>query len=144
MKCILNSEILYNEGIFSLESLDGKTAVALSPSAGRALTFMIGNVEKECRKKDLIAEIWGKHGFVVGDNSLNQIIVQLRRAFMILDKNRMYIVTIPRVGYKFTAEVAAVGQATESRSTASSTGSVEPSIYRAVRGWLSKLSTPVE
>lgn len=112
MKYVLNGTIHYDGGTFVLTNGDKK--VGLNPGAGRALAFMLANSGRECRKDELVEEIWGKHGFVVGSNSLNQIIVQLRRGLEAVDPGSEYIVTIPRVGYKFVAEVGGFGPQAQS------------------------------
>jgi TolB-like protein len=57
-------------------------------------------------KERLLADIWP--GQVVEENNLTQGISQLRRAFGELRGENRYIVTVPRRGYRFVADVARV------------------------------------
>ena len=57
-------------------------------------------------KERLLSDIWP--GQVVEENNLTQGISQLRRAFGELRGENRYIVTVPRRGYRFVADVVRV------------------------------------
>lgn len=56
-------------------------------------------------KRDLMAGAWGQFGLEVTDNSLAQVVRQLRLAFAKLQTDDEYIVTLPRIGYKLADKV---------------------------------------
>lgn len=74
-------------------------------------------------KRDLIEGAWGQFGLEVTDNSLAQVVRQLRLALEKLQPEREYIVTLPRIGYKLADQV----QLREIHISPSSTPPVAPS-----------------
>jgi len=56
-------------------------------------------------KRDLMAGAWGQFGLEVTDNSLAQVVRQLRLAFTKLQPDVEYIVTLPRIGYKLAESI---------------------------------------
>lgn len=56
-------------------------------------------------KRELMAGAWGQFGLEVTDNSLAQVVRQLRLALIKLQADDEYIVTLPRIGYKLADKV---------------------------------------
>jgi DNA-binding winged helix-turn-helix (wHTH) protein len=56
-------------------------------------------------KRDLMAGAWGQFGLEVTDNSLAQVVRQLRLALAKLQADDELIVTLPRIGYKLADKV---------------------------------------
>ncbi|WP_250479957.1 MULTISPECIES: winged helix-turn-helix domain-containing protein [unclassified Caballeronia] len=87
---------------------DERFAVALSPVAGRLLYIMMRNPNVVMRRQMLMDDGWRRFGFEVGENSLNQVICELRSAFERLPAAKPSIKTIPRIGYCLLADVGPV------------------------------------
>jgi TolB-like protein len=63
-------------------------------------------------KERILADLWP--GAVVEENSLTQLISELRRALGETRGENLYIVTVPRRGYQFVADVKRISLAPES------------------------------
>ena len=87
------------------ELVRGETPVALRPKALALLSVLAGRAGHAFSKEELLAAVWP--GVVVGDDSLNQCVAELRVA---LDDRggQNYIRTLPRLGYRFDAPVQVV------------------------------------
>src|SRR5205809_937415 len=84
--------------------------VKLRPKVFDALCYLVENNKRLVTKAELIGAIWP--GSFVTDDSLVQVLVELRRALG--DDAQHYIKTVPRRGYVFDAVVIsdwAVGEA---------------------------------
>lgn len=89
----------------------------LEPKASALLAYLIAHRGQDISRDELIRDVWGGH--IVSDGAINRVIVRLRRALDDNKKPRQYIVTVPKVGYRFVAPVNAhVENPVEDRSTA--------------------------
>lgn len=73
--------------------------------ASRCLTQLLQANGQIVSKRDLMSGAWGAFGLEVTDNSLAQVVRQLRVALEKLQPNQELIVTIPRIGYKISEQV---------------------------------------
>lgn len=80
--------------------------VLLEPKTASLLAYLCEHPGRDVERDELLREVW--HGQVVADNSINRVIVLLRKALQDEDKARRYITTVPKVGYRMIAEVTAV------------------------------------
>src|SRR5690349_19775650 len=97
-------------GEFVLEPLrryvwrrDG-TSVSLTPRLFNALQLFAQHPGELLDKDRLLGVLWP--GLVVEENSLSQVISALRRALGDDGQDKRYILTEPRRGFRFVAEVA--------------------------------------
>jgi DNA-binding winged helix-turn-helix (wHTH) protein len=79
----------------------GSAEIPLRRQTWQLLCLLAANPRRLCTKADLTAAIWPRT--VVGDDSLVQCVVELRRALG--DTERRLIRTVPRRGYRFDADV---------------------------------------
>src|SRR5262245_48359297 len=79
------------------------TRVLLTDHPFHVLHTLVVRAGEVVPKDALIDATWGR-GAALGDNSLAQVIVQLRRLLDAADANR-YIQTVSRQGYRFAAPV---------------------------------------
>ncbi|MEM8490520.1 MAG: winged helix-turn-helix domain-containing protein [Pseudomonadota bacterium] len=78
--------------------------VLLEPKASALLTYFCEHPGRNINRDELLEAVW--HGQVVSDNTINRVIVLLRKALGDEDKARRYIATVPKVGYRLIADVA--------------------------------------
>jgi DNA-binding winged helix-turn-helix (wHTH) protein/TolB-like protein/Tfp pilus assembly protein PilF len=95
---------LYEFGPFTLDTserilLRDKRRIPLKPKVYDTLVVLISNSGRVVEKEELMKEVWPNT--FVEENNLTGNIFALRRAF----GEHEYIETIPRRGYRFTAEV---------------------------------------
>lgn len=102
---------LYEFGPFSLNAtekifLRNQELIPLTPKAFDTLLFLVQKNGQLIEKDELIAAVW-PDSFVV-ENSLTQNIHQLRKVLGEKSDGTSYIETIPRRGYRFTADIKEV------------------------------------
>jgi DNA-binding winged helix-turn-helix (wHTH) protein/tetratricopeptide (TPR) repeat protein len=88
-------------------SRDGET-VDLSASAFDCLVYLVEHRERPVGRDELISAAWGRAD--VSDSVLAQTIVRVRRALDDTGHEQRYIKTVPRVGYRWIADVAVTFQ----------------------------------
>ena len=104
----MESQPIYQFGRFHLDVAervllaDGK-AVALAPKLFDTLLALVANAGRILAKKDLLQQIWPDS--YVEENSLNKNVHALRRLLGGKEAQESYIETIPKRGYRFSAEV---------------------------------------
>jgi len=110
-----NTNLLIRSG--SEERLEPKTAALLG--------YFIEHAGKDVSRDALIETVW--YGQIVSDSAINRAVVNLRRALGDTEKTKRFIVTVPKVGYRF------VGNAHEMR---------EPAVTTTATDLLEKKRTP--
>lgn len=99
---------LYEFGDFRLDPVRhrlsrGGKIVPLSPKAIETLIVLVRNAEEAVDRKDLMQAVWADS--IVEDANLTVAISQLRKAFVENGNRDEFIQTVPRVGYRFVADV---------------------------------------
>src|ERR1700733_4266396 len=84
-------------------SQDG-SSVPLTPKAFDVLLFLVQNPNRLITKEELVSAVWA--GSFVEDGNLTQNIFLLRKALAQKSEDSGLILTIPRKGYQFAADVA--------------------------------------
>src|SRR5436305_6286000 len=84
----------------------GDEVVALSPKAIQTLILLVENRGKLLERERLMDALWPR--VVVEDANLTVAVSQLRKALNQNRDNAEFIETIPRVGYRFVAEICEV------------------------------------
>lgn len=84
---------------------DGRR-VKLRPRVYDTLLYLIEHAGRPVTKKQLLQEVWA--GVIVEEGNLTQTIHVLRRALRESPQEHRYIVTLPRRGYRFVADVHTV------------------------------------
>ncbi|MGK4353196.1 winged helix-turn-helix domain-containing protein [Enterobacter sichuanensis] len=82
-----------------------ESLLTLSMPAVRLLKEFIKNRGCVLGKEDLITRVWDDYGFKPSGSNLNRTISELRKSFHTLDENHEYIVTVPRIGFRFEADI---------------------------------------
>lgn len=80
--------------------------VVLEPKSAALLAYFCMHPQRDIDRDELLKNVW--HGQIVADNSINRVVVLLRKALQDDDKARRYIATVPKLGYRMIADVAAI------------------------------------
>ncbi|BEU78171.1 winged helix-turn-helix domain-containing protein [Enterobacter asburiae] len=56
-------------------------------------------------REELITRVWEEFGFTPSGNNLNKAVSELRKSFQSLGEGHEFIVTVPRYGFRFEADV---------------------------------------
>jgi DNA-binding winged helix-turn-helix (wHTH) protein/Tol biopolymer transport system component len=107
----MNNKILYDFDGFRVDTDQrclwrGEKLVSLTPKAFETLVCLIKNQGKLVTKDSLLDEVW-KETFV-GEATLAQNISTLRKTLAEYENGKEFIVTIPRRGYRFVADVTEI------------------------------------
>ena len=110
---VVPSGAVYEFGEFRLDTgkhrlLRGDQAVALTPKAIETLRVLIENRGALVERDALMAAVWPD--VVVEDGNLTVTISMIRKALGDDPNDRRFIETVPRLGYKFVADVRIVGE----------------------------------
>ncbi len=93
----------------------GDRMISLTPKAFQVLVVLVSRNGELVSKEDLFDKVWSET--FVEESSLTKNISVLRKAFA----PKEYIKTVPRLGYKFTADVFEIGCQEESKSNKDNT-----------------------
>src|SRR6266851_7937197 len=112
---------LYRFGRFVLDSRKrtlsrADSPVALTAKAFDVLLFLAQHPNRLVTKEELLKAVWGDT--FVEEGNLAQYISHLRKALGDVSEHAHLIVTIPRKGYQFTAEVTVVDAADSAKQAA--------------------------
>ncbi|NQZ23735.1 MAG: winged helix-turn-helix domain-containing protein [Colwellia sp.] len=74
--------------------------LVLEPKVASLLQFFCQNPQRNISREELFSQVW--HQQFVTDNAINRVVGLLRKALGDEDKVKQYIVTVPKIGYRFT------------------------------------------
>ncbi len=86
--------------------------IALTPKHFDTLLYLVENAGEVLEKDRLLSAIWP--GMVVEENNLSQAVSQLRRILGDDGAEHRYILTVPRRGYRFVADVQSCAEGSAS------------------------------
>ncbi|WP_455289984.1 winged helix-turn-helix domain-containing protein [Cupriavidus necator] len=104
---LINKMVWFEVASNRIFSTGDSAASFIKPVSSRLLLIMCQHPGVVLRRRHLIDALWTSQGMVVSDNSLNQAVCNLRDSFYKVDPQRLYIKTLPRIGYVFLANVEA-------------------------------------
>lgn len=90
------------EPVLNQLSATGKT-VKLEPKAMATLGYLVDRPGQVVSREELLSAVWS--GVIVGDDSLTQVVIKLRKALGDVPEQPVYIQTIPKGGYRLIAPV---------------------------------------
>ncbi|VVP54754.1 winged helix-turn-helix domain-containing protein [Pseudomonas fluorescens] len=101
---LIDEQLIFDEDRFILFRVGGldDEPLRLGAIASRCFSLILRSKDAVVRKRDLMAGAWGSYGLEVTDNSLAQVVRQLRLALEKLQPDRDFIQTVPRIGYRLT------------------------------------------
>jgi len=103
--------------------------IALTPKAFEVLCLFVEHHGRSLTKEEMMRQIWPDS--FVDESNLAQHIFQLRRALGDNPNDEAFIETLPRRGYRFTADVKRVDSASKDWSAAVSLGLAPPTFNKA-------------
>ena len=97
-------------GVFQLDMEAGRLlkngrVVRLKPQPFRLLQLLVARAGQVVSREDIREELWGTETFVDFEQGVNSAIKQVREALNEDADRPLYIETIPKRGYRFTAPV---------------------------------------
>ncbi|MGQ8816417.1 winged helix-turn-helix domain-containing protein [Serratia sp. NA_13] len=106
MKYIINKIVVFNSEELTLFLYENNQVVTrLTKPASRLLLELIQNNKKNITRDDLLERVWTTYGFTASNAGLNNYISELRKAFALLGLVNEIIVTIPKLGFRFEADI---------------------------------------
>ena len=101
---IINHRIRFDEKNGSLGLVDStETEIVLPSPASRLLFVLVTNNDKILTKEEILTEVWERHGWVASNSNLYHYISIVRKSLSKLGEEKI-ITTIPKVGFRLTAE----------------------------------------
>jgi DNA-binding winged helix-turn-helix (wHTH) protein len=99
---LIDEHLVFDENNFLLFRIEAanEEPLRIGAIASRCLAMLLRSGGSVVRKRELMAGAWGQYGLEVTDNSLAQVVRQLRLALEKLQPDREFIQTLPRIGYK--------------------------------------------
>ncbi|MEW6992055.1 winged helix-turn-helix domain-containing protein [Colwelliaceae bacterium 6441] len=92
----------FNANTRVLSSADEE--VLLEPKIASLLCYFCLNPQQNITRDMLFTEVW--HGQLVSENAINRVVGLLRKALSDEGKVKQYIVTVPKIGYRFIADAS--------------------------------------
>lgn len=103
---ICNNSLLFDPEAHTVSVVgEPESVLTLSAPAVRLLQEFIRHKGSELSREELITRVWQEFGFTPSGNNLNKAISELRKSFQALGEHHELIVTIPRYGFRFDADV---------------------------------------
>ena len=135
---ICNNSLLFDPEAHAISIVgQPESVLRLSAPAVRLLQEFIRHKGRDLSREELITRVWEEFGFTPSGNNLNKAVSELRKSFHALGDSHDYIVTVPRFGFRFDADV--IFKPAESVTPEVSQPSVEqPSGYKRLskKWWL--------
>jgi adenylate cyclase len=113
--CYVFGEFRLDTNRCVIETQAADRRLSLPPRVFAAALYFVRHPGLLLSKDRLLAELWP--GVAVEENSLTQIISMLRHALGESRGDNRYIVTVPRRGYRFVADVLRIGGRASERSS---------------------------
>ncbi|WP_333501598.1 winged helix-turn-helix domain-containing protein [Kluyvera genomosp. 2] len=109
MKYLLADAIVYDneDGSLTLHS-EGSESQTLTCTAQTILNLLIAHHGMVVEREVFLQQVWDDRGLRGSSNSLNQYISILRKLLAGLVPERLFIVTVPKVGFMLSADIAIV------------------------------------
>lgn len=109
MLYLINKNIVFNTEDRTLAMLqDDMSVVVLSNSSNRLLYELLYDYGQTVSRDTLFQNVWDKHGLVSSNSNLNHYISQLRKSLTSFGLSDKVIVTVPKVGFRFSDAIPVV------------------------------------
>lgn len=100
---VINNLIHFDNEAFTLYRAEApEGALRIGAIASRCLTVLLQADGQIVGKRELMSGAWGAFGLEVTENSLAQVVRQLRVALEKLQADPELIITVPRIGYRIS------------------------------------------
>lgn len=106
MKYIINKTVIFDSTELTLCLYENTQIVArLTKPATRLLLALIQKSGISITREALLENVWLTYGFTASNAGLNNYISELRKAFSSLGYDHELIITLPKLGFRFEAEI---------------------------------------
>jgi len=106
MKYIINNKSVFNANDLTLFIGDHpEITTKLKKPVARLLLELLHSSNVNVSREDLLVKVWTKNGFTASNAGLNNYISELRKAFSLVGCDYDIIITVPKFGFRFEAEV---------------------------------------
>src|ERR1700749_4011185 len=110
----VNTPRAWRFGVFELDASSGElrrngSVVRLREQPARILLLLLENAGQMVTREQLRQHLWPSDTFVDFDHSLNSAVMKLGEALGDSPDKPLYIVSIPKKGYRFVAPVSQPG-----------------------------------
>ncbi|HBE9082215.1 MULTISPECIES: winged helix-turn-helix domain-containing protein [Serratia] len=106
MLYIINGVIQYSPKLKELSLVqEEQNSLVLSNQASRLLMELIKNAGNDLSRDYLLKHTWEDFGLTPSNNNLYSAVSELRRAIASLGITEKFIITIPKVGFKFNCSI---------------------------------------
>jgi DNA-binding winged helix-turn-helix (wHTH) protein len=103
---ICNNSLLFDPEAHAISIVgQPESVLTLSAPAVRLLQEFIRHKGRDLSREELITRVWEEFGFTPSGNNLNKAVSELRKSFHALGDSHEFIVTVPRFGFRFDADV---------------------------------------
>lgn len=85
---------------------DDASSVTLTTTTSRLLAFLLERQGEVVHRDEILSHVWDAHGLRSSNNSLNKYISDLRNIFRNMGHNEDIIITVPRIGFMFSADIS--------------------------------------
>lgn len=101
----INNNVLFNEDECTLAHIDNTaTKIVLLKPSTRLLSLFIRNNNVLLLRDKLLNDVWVEYGLKASNNNLNNYVSGLRKSLAQFGEEEL-IVTYPRQGFKFSADI---------------------------------------
>lgn len=129
MKYVINHQITFCNETRTLSLLDNKeNSLVLSAPASRLLLTLVVNSNTPLKREYLLSTVWEEYGFTASGSNLNNYISELRKSLAHLIPEFNGIITIPKIGFQFTANIETLLPQNDQQDTLSALQVVSPII----------------
>lgn len=105
MKYLIDSIVVFDDKNGLLENKNSGTSVVLSTTAIRILSFLLKNQGVVLSRDEFFETVWDAYGQEASNNSLNQYLSVLRKAFRNVGLEHEIIITVPKQGFLIKVDV---------------------------------------
>ncbi|MBD8163993.1 winged helix-turn-helix domain-containing protein [Erwinia persicina] len=128
MKYIINNKFLFDFNDLGLsDSKHPEIVTKLKKPVGRLLLEFLHNSKVDVSREYLLEKVWSTNMFTASNAGLNNYVSDLRKAFTLVGCEDDIIITLPKFGFRFEADVASVGLSEDHSDETNLSDDAEPS-----------------
>lgn len=106
MNYVINREIVFSPEKKTLLLVEeSEVSITLSNQATRLLVELIKGNKKPLAKEKLLKNVWEDYGLTPSNNNLYMAVSEIRKSFVSMGINEVFISTIPKTGFLFSASI---------------------------------------
>ena len=104
---LIGGVIVFDDDLYEMSRIDApEEVVQLGAASSRCLQVLLEAKGQIVTKNDLLYKGWEQYKSIVTGNSINQAIAQIRKGLALLRIDPLGIITVPRIGYKISDDLA--------------------------------------